>query len=133
MEATEEAGMFLTLMFLVACGVEIPITVETSACTDYDFDDPEAEGIEVSSLDGDWYVSHKGVFQGCADVFDPEISGQGRAITVREYWDARTEDDCLLCLAPTIVLEQPPAGTYEVGWYIGESNSPVDVVSFEVD
>ncbi len=125
--------MYLALLLIIGCGAEIPIAVETAECTDYDFDDPEAESIEASEVDGDWHISHKGVFQGCADLFDPEISGQGKVITVREYWEARTEDDCTLCFAPTIVLEQPPSGSYEVGWYMGDESSPIEVVTFEVE
>ncbi len=125
--------MFLALLFLVACGSEVAIVVETAECTDYDFDSPEADSIEVTVVGDDWHVSHKGVFQGCADMFDPDIAGKGRVITVREFWDPRTEDDCTVCYAPTIILESPPPGSYEVGWYVGESASAVDVVSFEVE
>jgi hypothetical protein len=125
--------MYLAFLVLLSCGTEISIQVETAECTDYDFDDPEAESFEVTEVDGDWHVSHKGVFEGCADVFDPEISGKGRAITVREYWEARTEDDCTICYAPTIVLEQPPPGNYEVGWYEGEGASALEVIEFEVE
>lgn len=125
--------MFLVFLLLAGCASEIAIQVETATCTDYDFDSPEADGVEVSELDGDWYVSHKGVFHGCADLFDPEITGKGKVITVHEYWESRTTDDCEVCFAPTIVLEQPPAGSYELGWYVGDSSSPVEVVSFEVE
>jgi len=125
--------MFIALLLIVGCGSEIAIQVETAECTDYDFDAPETESMEVTSVDGDWMVSHKGVFQGCADLFDPDIAGKGKVITVREFWEARTDDDCTLCFAPTIVLEQPPPGSYEVGWYDGDSSSPLDVVSFEVE
>ncbi len=125
--------MPLLFLLLAACASDVSIQVETAACTDYDFADPEAEGIEVSTLDGDWYVSHTGSFQGCDDIFTPQVDGAGRAITVREYWDTRTEDDCELCFAPTIILERPPLGDYEVGWYLGTEDTPVDVVSFEVE
>jgi hypothetical protein len=125
--------MMLLIALIAGCATDISIQVDTAPCTNYDFDDPDQEGIEVSSLDGDWYVSHKGVFQGCADIFDPEVTGNGRVITVREYWESRTEDDCELCFAPTIILEQPPSGRYEIGWYVGEDSAPVDVVEFEVE
>ncbi len=125
--------MFLALLLALGCGSEISIVVETAECTDYDFDAPETDALEVTEVDGDWHVSHKGVFMGCADIFDPDISGQGRKITVDEYWDVRTTDDCTICYAPTIVLEQPPAGNYEVSWYDGTSGAEVGVLEFEVD
>jgi hypothetical protein len=125
--------MFLALLLLAACGSEISITVETAECTDYDFDDPQEDLIESVELDGDWYISHKGVFQGCVDLFTPEVAGKGRTITVREYWEPRTLDDCTLCFAPTIIVEQPPPGSYEVSWYLEDEEEPIDVVVFEVE
>ena len=125
--------MFLALLILVGCSAEISILVETAVCTDYDFDDPDAEGIEVTNVEGDWHVSHKGVFHGCADVFDPDIEGRGKVVSVREYWEERTEDDCTVCFAPTVVLEQLPPGNYEVGWYVGEDATAVEVVTIEVE
>lgn len=125
--------MILALFLLIGCGSDVAVLVETAECTDYDFDAPENESMEVTAVDGDWHVSHKGVFHGCADLFDPDISGKRKVLTVREYWEERTEDDCTVCFAPTIIIEQPPAGSYEVGWYVEDASSPYDVVSFEVE
>ncbi len=125
--------MHLALLVLLGCGSEISIMVQTAECTDYDFDDPQAESFELTSLDGDWHISHKGVFHGCADLFDPEVTGKGRRVTVREYWEARTEDDCTICYAPTIVLEQLPPGSYEVEWFVGDEDEATEVVSFDVE
>ena len=125
--------MVLALLLLVSCMESISIQIDTPPCENYDFDNPPEDGIEVHQEGGDWYAYRVGVFQGCDDLFDPDVVGEKRRITVYEYWDARTEADCELCFQPTIILEQPGPGTYEISWYEGDQAEPIDVVTFEVE
>ncbi len=125
--------MVLTLLLLVGCTESISIQVDTPPCEDYDFANPPEDGIEVSQEGDDWHVYRVGVFQGCDDLFDPIIEGERNVISVYEYWNERTEDYCFACFYPTIVIEQPKEGVYEVGWYESGGATTIDVVSFEVE
>ncbi len=124
--------MLLPLLLLVGCMESISIQVDTPPCENYDFDNPPEDGLEANLNEGDWQVYRVGVFQGCDDIFDPEVQGNGRSITVREYWVEQTEDDCELCFFPSIFIQDPASGVYEVEWYEGDATEPVDVLTFEV-
>jgi hypothetical protein len=119
------------LIALAGCSNMVHIEVDQPPCEDWT---PGEESIlEVVQDGSDWRVSHTSVVQGCDDAFDPEVTGDGWVLTVREHWTAQTEGDCTVCFDPTIILIEPPGGSYELGWYVEGSSDPVDVVDFEVE
>ncbi len=124
---------FFLLIALAACSDQVSILTETAACEDYNFVDPEVSSVELTQEGEDIHISHTGVFQGCDDLFRPEVEASGKVIFVREFWESRTEDDCELCFAPTIIIEAPPPGSYEVGWYEGDANVALEVLAFDVE
>ncbi|MFH1469367.1 MAG: hypothetical protein ABIO70_33590 [Pseudomonadota bacterium] len=119
------------LIALAGCSNTVQIEVEYPTCVDWT---PGEEGaIEVAQDGDDWRVTHSSVVQGCDDAFDPDVVGDGKILTVHEHWEAQTEDDCTICFDPTIVLIDPPRGSYELGWYEEGSVDAVDVIAFEVE
>jgi hypothetical protein len=121
----------LLLAALIGCANTVQIEVEFPTCVDWT---PGTEStIEAVEDGGDWRVTHTNVVRGCDDIFEPDVVGDGKILTVHEYWEALTEDDCTVCFEPTIVLVAPPRGRYELGWYEEDAAFAVDVVDFEVE
>jgi hypothetical protein len=130
-------GRWLALFAVLALGCgpqELRVSSTAEGCTDYDPASPPAEAIEVA-VDANYVrVSHVPVYENCDGEFTPEVDTDGDVITVREYWtlpdDAGT---CETCFEPTVTLKDPDAGKYELSWYVGDGEIPLDTVAFEVE
>ena len=113
---------WLAALCLVGCENVIVLTSDTIPCTDYDFNDPGASQVDVDVSGVDVRIYRTNVLIGCDDIFDPEVEADGHNIMVWEFWEQRTVDDCTTCLEPSVVMEEPPSGTYHLVWYNGDSN-----------
>ena len=106
-------------LLLAGCTQQVQLSYYTDTCQDWDLTNPAPELI-VEKAGQDVSLIRMGVEQPFGAKFTPEIQANGWMIQIFEDWTfeaEETEDDELLCLAPTVVMKSPPSGTYEIQWF----------------
>lgn len=122
------------LLFLSGCTTEVTLTHKTLYCSDYpDVADAQDDHVAMVETDEGIAVVHFGVVSGCQDRFIPTVSADGKDITVTEYWQDLTSDQCQTCFAPTLLINDTPSGRWSVVWYVEDDEEPVGEVAFSVD
>lgn len=125
--------MFLLFAQLLACTNQMELVYGTDACSDWDFDNTEAE-LRIEETAEGISISRVGVERPCDDLFQPEIVADGWRIQITEGWEIDVPGDCTACTAPTVELIAPAAGTYTIQWFEGaEFSTPVHDVEYEVE
>lgn len=119
------------LFWLFGCVGNPELASSTTGCSDYDFDDVNPSTVQ-SDVDGDvadvWrtYVERDNL----DDVFDPEMSGDGDVVEIRERWTAGS-DGVATCLEPHVQISGFGA-PIEVRWFTEENTGvPVDTLELE--
>jgi len=112
---------WLGLAFLAGCG-SIDVQVEMFVCTDVTLDAEPALFVEEDG--DDFLLFRKPVFAGDKDLFDPEITFEGRDVFVYEHWVADPESGPDFCISPAIRIVDPPKGKIAVEWYLDDAVIP---------
>ena len=110
--------MLLIGLLLTGCNQEVQLSYYTDTCTDWDLSKTEPE-LWVDKNGVDITLVRMGVDQPFGAKFSPEIQASGWRIQIFEDWDfeATEEDDDVVCLGPTVVMKDPPEGTYTIQWF----------------
>lgn len=124
----------MLLFALFACSGSITIEPRQDGCTDVDFNDPDDSVLVVEEGDTSVIVRRTNVYTVTGMLFDPEITADGRVISVREAWVAEEggAGEDAFCYAPEVEITGAP-GTYEVRWYDeADGDVPFDTVDVEI-
>ena len=127
--------MFALIMLVLGCVQELEITYYGDGCTDWSFEEGVEPVVVVEKVGDDILMIRKGVAQQCDASFQPEIVAQRSLIQVFEYWEVPEDaDDCESCFFPTVQLQSPGKGDYELQWFEGDSSvTPVGFIEVTVE
>lgn len=106
-------------LLLAGCTQQVQLSYYTDTCQDWDLNNPAPE-LLIQEEGQDIALVRMGVEQPFGAKFSPVIQANGWRIQIFEDWTfeaEESEDDELLCLAPTVVMKSPPSGTYEIQWF----------------
>ena len=121
---------------LVACGGNkvLDISVEQQGCESLSQDE-EPISVLVRKDEGKNITIYRDwVFISSTAEFDPEFVQDGKDIEVREYWtDEGSDTSVETCFRPTIVINDPESGKFNLFWYLGDDGTPFDNLQIDID
>lgn len=121
----------LSLLLATACASPLNTSTDWIGCENYDFDDPADPMLQAEAIDGEVIVSLTNVIQPADSDFEPEITGDGKKVEIREAWTGGdAEDD--FCFTPRVFLEGA-RGKLQVYWFRPGEDIAFDNLEVEVD
>jgi len=123
----------LACLWIAACGTEeVLVTSSLPACEEVDFSVDGGDNLVLVEEDFSVSVAHSSVQVSPGTEFDPLLVLNGRHLVVTEGF-VPGDGDSSFCVTPMVTFKDPPAGTYEVTWYLEGQSEPLDQVEFSVD
>ncbi|MBO87576.1 MAG: hypothetical protein CL927_19675 [Deltaproteobacteria bacterium] len=119
-----------------ACGGAkvLDISVEQQGCESLDQGEQPPSALVRKDQGNNITIYRDWVFIASTAEFDPEFAQDGKDITVREYWnDEEGGSGVETCFRPTIVLNNPESGKFNLFWYIGGDGTPFDNMEIDID
>lgn len=121
---------------LVACGGNkvLDISVEQQGCESLNQDEQPASVLVRKDEGKNITIYRDWVFISSTAEFDPEFVQDGKDIEVREYWtDEGSDTSVETCFRPTIVINDPDSGKFNLFWYLGDDGTPFDNLQIDID
>ena len=119
-----------------SCGGDkvLDISVEQTGCESLSQDQDPASVLVRQDQGSNITIYRDWVFISSTAEFDPEFSQDGKDIEVREYWnDDGGSASVETCFRPTIVLNNPDSGKFNLFWYLGDEGTPFDNMQIDID
>ncbi len=124
---------FLLPALLLGCAPQtLTFVLSEGDCTDVDFNTREDPVLVHDISDAGDIVYLNYVWLPDDSEMNGEVTSDGRRIDVREAW-IEGSSDTEACFAPTLTLEDPPKGQYQVFWFRDDSDIAYDSVLFEIE